>query len=215
MAWITAERGGILENDSGQYNTIPVQRRIDVARPNHFRYYLTHGSPFSGQGLASARAGIPVTLLRSAGDWNLYEARRPALTFSGFQVVRWGQQWGELQVDQSVSLTPLLIAGIRYEHGLGTHTLSSIHLRLGDASPTLTGKVGLDDAAGCPASAVFTIFGPGHRELWTSGEMHVGEPAKAFSLVVESPKKRDLLLVAAPVASNACGHGDWVDLAAR
>jgi hypothetical protein len=216
MAWITTVKGGILENDSGQYNTIPVQRRIDVVRPRHFRYYLTHGDVGLGQAMAAGRAGAPVTLARRAGRWNLFEALRSPLVIGGVTVVRWGQEWGELMSGQSVTGSPLTVAGTTFAQGLGTHSRSSIEVRVPAGAHRLTGKVGIDDAAGCPFGAIFRVYGPGHRELWTSGDVHLGEHARPFSVEVPGHEPvRDLLLQVDPVRSNDCGHVNWLDLAAQ
>src|ERR1700690_2126624 len=53
--------------------------------------------------------------------------------------------WGEPQKNQSVSQTPLVISGEKFDHGVGTHAESKVMLQLDGKSKLFTAKVGVDD----------------------------------------------------------------------
>ncbi len=64
-------------------------------------------------------------MVAAADGWALYEDQAaPPLVLPVGSVVRYGQDWGHLRLDHSVSTDQLLIAGRPYRHGLGTHAHS-------------------------------------------------------------------------------------------
>jgi hypothetical protein len=211
MAWVTAIRGGFLHNDSGRYFQIPVQRRLDVAWPSHCRYYLTRGDRDSGRALSAARAKAPVRLIRQSGEWSLFEAERPTQRTGDITVVRYGQEWGDLAVDRAVGGGALTIGGTSFATGLGTHSRSAIEIRLVRRGRAFAGKVGLDDEARGLGRARFLILGAERRQLWSSGHMKTGDPARPFSVSLGG-QSGDILLVTEPAGSNRFGHADWVEL---
>lgn len=91
------------------------------------------------------------------------------------------QGWGTPQTNRSVRGQPLTIAGQRFERGVGTHANSAFWLDLAGATDRFRAIVGVDDAAGGPASIVFRVSGDG-RLLWESGVMKPGQPAKTVDL---------------------------------
>ena len=211
MAWVTAIHGGFLHNDSGRYFQIPVQRRRDVAWPSHSRYYLTRGDPTSGRASSAARAEAPIHLVRQSGEWSLFEAERPPKRSGDCTVVRYGQEWGDLAVDRAVGGGALSIGGTSYSAGLGTHSRSTIEIRFVRKGRVFAGKAGMDDGTDGLGHARFLIFGADRRQLWSSGHMKTGDPARPFSVPLEG-QSGDLLLVVEPAGSNRYGHADWVDL---
>jgi hypothetical protein len=211
MAWIPAERGGFLENDSGRYYQIPVQRRLDVTWPSHPRYFIARGDVERASALAGERANAPVRLAKQSGSWLLFEVERPTLHTGDLTVVRYGEQGGELRVDRSTD-GQFVIGGRAYETGLGARGRSSIEVRPMHGGGALVGEVGLADGALQSARAEFQVFGSGRTLLWSSGPVTTGSPATPFRVPLPPGPPDDLLLVTRALDSRGFGDADWVDL---
>lgn len=120
------------------------------------------------------------------------------------------QGWGRPGIDRAVSGAPLSIAGARFERGVGTHARSVLWLELGGGSSRFLASVGVDDAAGSErASVVFQVVGDG-RELWNSGVMRRGAPAKTVDVDLRGVE-RLLLLVGDAGDGIDFDHADWAD----
>ena len=55
--------------------------------------------------------------------------------------------WSNPQADKSVEGNPLLIAGQKFERGVGTHSISAFLLNLNGNAKDFSAAVGLDDEA--------------------------------------------------------------------
>lgn len=80
------------------------------------------------------------------------------------------QDHGEFQVRQSVLKTPLRIGNQAYGHGLGTHAVSEIVVRLGRPARHFTADVGVDnnhDTGGQRGTVLFAVE-VGGKEAWRS-----------------------------------------------
>ena len=53
--------------------------------------------------------------------------------------------WGTPEAKKSVEENPLTLAGQKYEHGVGTHAISTFLLNLNGKGKRFTASVGLDD----------------------------------------------------------------------
>jgi len=73
---------------------------------------------------------------------------------------------------------PFTVAGVAYAEGLGVRTPSELCLLKG-AATRFAGKVGVDDAT--DGRAEFVLYGD-DKELWRSGVMKTGDPARAFDV---------------------------------
>jgi hypothetical protein len=205
-AWITAQQGGLIANDSAVYYQLPL-RRNPVPFPARARYVIARGFP-GHPALAEVRAAG--RLLQASGAWLLFE--RAPVESGGLTVTRWGQEWGRLQRDRAVTEKPLSIGGTKYAHGLGTHGRSFVRVRVGPAT-RLEGKCGVDDAAGPLGHARFRVRDDAGRVLFDSGPRAGGEAATSFSIALEG--RRELVLEVLLVSGLARAHADWVDLAVR
>lgn len=119
------------------------------------------------------------------------------------------QGWGEPQANKSVDNHPLFIDGKRYEHGFGTHAVSTLRIALAGKGERFTGTVGVDDEVGQRGSVVFTIVGDG-KTLWESGVLRGGDPAKEVSVDLHGINKL-LLLVGDAGDDINYDHADWAD----
>ena len=214
-AWITAEHGGLIANDSAVagYFQIPI-RRNSVPLFQYYPYVIARGDYATSRGdlrhlTRSAQGSARV--VKTAGDWLLL--KRPAIESDDFEVVRYAQAWGELRMDRAVSGRALSVAGVEYLHGLGTHAQSFARIRFKRAAKMLLGACGVDDAAGSRGHAGFRIRdGRGHI-LFDSGEMSAEASAKPFSVLVGA--QQELVLESYTLGRIDSAHADWVNLAVR
>ena len=97
-----------------------------------------------------------------------------------------------------------------YERGIGTHSISRMLFDIGKKAKTLSGLAGADDNTTFACNLQFKILGD-RKELWRSGIMRKGDPAKPFNIDLSGIDKV-LLLV------EECGDGmmydraDWLNV---
>ena len=102
------------------------------------------------------------------------------------------QKWGEARRDLDVSGHAIRIGKEEFQRGIGTHSESTLELRLDGKGQTLKAEVGLSSLqAGTIAKAEFVVLGDG-AELWRSGPMTPETPAK--KLVLRIANIRHLVL---------------------
>jgi len=208
-AWITAVRGGILENDSGSYFQMPIQRRRKFPFPYRYRYLIARGEKETASRNVR-RIERRAQLIEASGDWYLFEAPPLAVIKNSLIVIRFAQGWGKLKINRSVTGGPLSVAGIPYNRGLGSHAISYIRVRALTLGSRLEGACGIDDA-GVLGRAIFIIRTLDGTTLFESGIVNHGESARSFSVPIKSGQ--DLILEALPVGGNASdAHADWLDL---
>lgn len=119
------------------------------------------------------------------------------------------QGWGKPQLNRSIRERPLAIAGTTFAHGVGTHANSVLWIDLAGGTARFLASVGVDDAAGGPASITFKVVGDG-RTLWQSGVMRSREPAKTVDLDVRGV--RSLLLAVGDAGDGVtCDHANWAE----
>ncbi len=118
--------------------------------------------------------------------------------------------WGSPQARHSVEGNPLTIAGKTYDHGVGTHAVSTWLLRLDGAGRRFTAMVGIDDEVGkANASVEFLVLGD-RNVLWQSGIMKKGDPAKNVDVALDGVKLLGLLVTDAGDGIDY-DHADWAD----
>jgi hypothetical protein len=205
-AWITAEFGGILDNDSAAYYQMPI-RRGPIPFPGFYRYIVARGEVADAtrkvlQRCPSAR------LVHQASSWLLFE-ETPAGN-EDYTVIRSMQDWGQLERDKAVSGDRLTIAGTSFAHGLGTHADSVIRLRIDKSGRALVGACGINDQRGTDGRAMFRIRDDANEVLFESGEIRASEPARRFAVLLAG--RKELLLEVHKVDTIAFAHADWVDL---
>jgi alpha-galactosidase len=120
------------------------------------------------------------------------------------------QGWGKVQIDKSVTGKDLLIAGKKYEFGVGTHANSTIKIRLNKRTVKFSANVGIDDAAlGTKGSVVFCISGD-NKTLWESPLIIPGQPAIPVELEI---KKVKILTLEVKDGGNGMDydHANWAE----
>ncbi len=209
MAWVTAERGGVLENDQARYFPIPIQRRTEYPWQRHYRNLLARGPSQNALALASRFEPAP-KVVSQKDNWVLIESGVFPMIVGDVEVVRSAQQWGELQLNRSVTGDPLSIAGTPYLLGLGTCPKSIIQIRPVKAGKFLQGKVGINDKVNADGSAVFKILDLNKNEIFNSGSMNSGMPAKEFIVPLNSM----LFLITEPVQGKGIdsAYANWLEM---
>ena len=121
------------------------------------------------------------------------------------------QGWGQAQTNKSVDGHPLTIGGKKFEHGLGTHAVSTLYVDLKGGAQRFTASVGIDDEVGKSpvSSVVFHVLGDG-RELWKSDVMKAGHAPKKVDVNLKGVKIL-LLMVNNVETGIAFDHADWAD----
>ena len=67
--------------------------------------------------------------------------------------------WNTPQPDKSIEGNPLLIAGQKYDNGVGTHSISTFLLNVDGKAKSFSAVVGLDDEATKQGSVEFYVLG--------------------------------------------------------
>ena len=205
-AWLTADSGNLLENDSGLYFQMPV-RRTPTGRPTRYRYVIARGDLARAKRVA--RKHRPdAQFVRAYGDWLLFEDRPRKV--GPLTIVRDAQGWRRLQYNRSVTGAALQINGRVYSQGLGAHAASFIRVRVDQGGSKLAGWVGVDDGSQGKAAMSFRIRDPNDNVLFQSKEMTSKVDAVPFSVPLD--ESRELLLEVLITGSASYAHASWVDL---
>ncbi len=115
--------------------------------------------------------------------------------------------WSTPQVDKSVDGNELIIAGQKFENGIGTHSISAFLLNVNGKAKIFSASVGLDDEATKQGSVEFYILGD-KKILWQSGVMRKGDAAKNIVVDINKVKKLGLLVTDAGDGLDY-DHADW------
>jgi hypothetical protein len=206
-AWITAEKGGILEN-SGGYFQLPARRRENEPFVGMFRYLITRGTREE----AKKTFGSSGRLLTSQGGFTVYEVERPDMGVPGLELVRYAQSWKEPRKNLAVEGKPLSVGGKPFESGIGAHARSILQLRPAGPARAIRGQVGMDDEAPKAASARFRVMNADRRTLWVSPPRRKGDPALPFEVSLAGVEGDIFLLTEPEGSSISNAHTDWLEL---
>ena len=120
------------------------------------------------------------------------------------------QGWGDPHKNLSVDNHKLSIDGQTFEHGLGTHAVSTLYVDLKGSAASFSATVGVDgEEKNSTASVKFIVIGDG-RTLWQSGVMKGTDPAKSFSVNLTGITNL-LLKVDTATDDISFDHADWAD----
>lgn len=205
-AWITANRGNLIQNDSARYFQMPV-RREPTGRPTYYRYVIARGD--LARATRVVRRYRPRAQFAGAyGKWLLFED--PPRKLGPLTIVRDAQGWKSLKYDRSVSGAALRINGREYSQGLGAHAPSFIRVRADQGGTKLSGLVGVDDGSRGKAAMSFRIRESEGKVLFQSEEMTSNMDAVPFSVPLD--ESRELLLEVLIRGPKRFAHASWVDL---
>lgn len=117
--------------------------------------------------------------------------------------------WSVPKANAGINGTPLRIAGHTYNQGVGTHAASRLRVQVYGKAQKFTAQVGIDESAGKNGSVEFVVLGDG-AQLWRSGVIKGGEPAKTVSVDLGGVKFLTLLVEDGGDGSSH-DHADWAD----
>ncbi len=125
-------------------------------------------------------------------------------------VLTHSQSWGELQVDRSISKTPLSIQGHRYWKGFGTHAESTIRIRVPANAISFEGACGIDDQ-GKDRGAFTCVIRKNGEVAWNTPLINKDDPIRFFRMPL-SPGDAVELVIQAGKQGIDYAHADWVSL---
>jgi len=118
--------------------------------------------------------------------------------------------WGKPGKDVSCMGNPIILNGVTYKKGFGTHASSILYVKLGGGSARFHAVVGInDEEKATTGSAVFKIYS--NKELlWQSGILRSGGPSETVNI---SMAGIDTLILCTETTADGPGydHTDWAD----
>ncbi len=117
--------------------------------------------------------------------------------------------WGAALANRAVTTNPLSIGGKSYARGIGTHAPSQWVLALDGKAAEFRAEVGVDDQVkpGQPGSVEFVVIA-GEDEVWRSGVMRAGQPAKSVRLPLTGVRQL-ILEVSDAGDGRSHDHANW------
>jgi hypothetical protein len=120
------------------------------------------------------------------------------------------QEFGTPQLNRSIDGTGFIIAGKKYDTGVGTHANGRMTISFPAGYKTFSGACGIDDYVDGRGSVVFRILA-GEKVLYRSPVVKGKMPAATFSVPVSGVT--ELTLIADDGGDgNSSDHANWVDL---
>lgn len=146
----------------------------------------------------------PLTLHENA------QARKKwTLLIGSLESISVSQSWGEPQTGRTVDGQPLKVAGQEFSSGFGVHADSHIKFPTARKYSRFKAQVGLpDEVKDKEASIIFKVLGDG-RELWSSGPLRGGEPARAVELDISAVETLTLEAISASTSIDHA-HACWL-----
>jgi len=118
--------------------------------------------------------------------------------------------WGKPGKDVSCMGNPIVLHGITYKKGFGTHASSILYVKLANGSARFHSVVGInDEEKDTRGTAVFKIFS-NNELLWQSGILHSGGSSETANI---SMAGIDTLILCTETTNDGPGydHTDWAD----
>ena len=140
----------------------------------------------------------------------LSAARAEEVWLDSLDLSRAQQGFGKPQANKSVDGNPIVIAGQKFEHGFGTHSVGILCIDLKGGSTRFQASVGIDDeVAGRPGTVEFEVIGDG-KSLFKSGVVKVGETPRPVDVDLTGVKTL-MLLVGDAGDGYEFDHAVWAD----
>lgn len=130
------------------------------------------------------------------------------LLLSALRMVRYSQDWGSPQLNESVEHHRLTLDKETFRYGIGSHANSSILFELPNRYKILHAVIGLDDESACGDGASFIVKGDG-RELFRSKRLYSTEK-QPIDVDVDGARSIELLIDKGE--NMDCDHGDWANV---
>ena len=117
------------------------------------------------------------------------------------------QDWGTPQINETVEHHMLMLDGIPYRYGIGSHANSTINYTLPRPFDVLHAVVGLDDESACGDGAYFIVEADG-REVLRTKKLYSTDKQE---LNVDLNGAKDLRLRIDMGDDKDCDHGNWAN----
>ncbi len=117
--------------------------------------------------------------------------------------------WGNPMADHEISGGALIINGVKFDKGVGTHAESRMRVDLAGHGRRFQAKVGLDDSAQARGSVEFIVAGDG-KILWRSGVMAGRQTAKAADVDLAGVRVLQLRVTDGGDGTSD-DHADWAE----
>jgi alpha-galactosidase len=134
-------------------------------------------------------------------------ARAEIVRLGELDLSKMSSGWGRPLADRSVTDKTLSIAGRTFEHGVGTHAESVLHVDLDGTVERFRAWVGVDDATNGRGTVTFRLYGDG-KSLFDSGIMKGRQEARAIDVPLTGVR-RLLLLVTSGADGIDFDHANW------
>jgi len=154
-----------------------------------------------------------VLITHLSGCGSAFKSNKPTRTvrLSSLNLEKMTSGWGTPQKDKSVQEKPLCIAGAEFDHGVGTHANSVMHVNLKRACRRFSAQVGVDDEVTNSGSVRFRIYADG-KLLFNSGIMKTGDAPKPVDVDLTGCKTM-ILIVDSGGDNTSYDHANWADAA--
>ncbi|MBN2025001.1 MAG: alpha-galactosidase [Pirellulales bacterium] len=166
------------------------------------------GAPAAAAPATAARRGWVEETLTVPYRLDVPETRSAAEVLPTLTLLR--QDFEELEADQSVLYTPMVVGSRHFQRGLGTHSASHIRVRVPAPMARFSAWIGVDNnwgTRGGRGSVVFRASADG-REVFRSKVMRGQEEPRRVDLDVGGSTTLDLHVDDAE-DGPACDHADW------
>lgn len=120
--------------------------------------------------------------------------------------------FAEPQLDQSLAGGPIVLGGVEYVRGIGTHAWTRMTYPVPAGAIAFQAVVGVShNVRDCEAALLrFEILGENDERLWTSGLVDSQTPPQ--EVLVDVAGRREITLVVTEGENGRdCDHGDWAD----
>jgi hypothetical protein len=134
------------------------------------------------------------------------EGEKVAL-LSALKMGDYTQDWGTPQINETVEHHMLMLDGIPYRYGIGSHANSTINYTLPRPFDVLHAVVGLDDESACGDGAYFIVEADG-REVLRTKKLYSTDKQE---LNVDLNGAKDLRLRIDMGDDKDCDHGNWAN----
>ena len=120
------------------------------------------------------------------------------------------QGYGLPGKNQTVDGKKLTINGVSFDRGFGTHAESVLFIKLNGQATSFTAMVGIDDEVkGHEPAVEFLLIADG-KNIWSSGLMHLNDPARVCKASLIGVTKLELMVTDGG-NGNYYDHADWAD----
>ena len=131
------------------------------------------------------------------------------VSLSSLDLTKMTAGWGTPQADHTIVGKSMAIAGKTFEHGVGTHANSILHVKLDGRVERFVALVGVDDETQGKGTIRFEVIGD-NKKLFDSGLMRGGDKAKEVNVELAGIKHL-ILMVTSPQDGVDYDHANWAE----